>query len=273
MPSCKLILTDIDGTILPYGQKTVSDFALSAIHKAQAAGITFGACSGRATEWIPPLFKDDAAAVDTCIAVNGLEVVLHGKTLRRATIDPQLLDGLVAYVKGRPQAGVLCFEGATPYLVCGSRDDLMECFPRYGRTCVEVDRVPRDAEITKANVFIVGDLAATADYVAELNAHVEGLDFDVPQPAFSNVMPAGINKATGIDVLADALGIGLDEVVAFGDGGNDVPMLEHVKNSVAVAGAHEDAKAAARWHIGPCEEDSVAHAIDALAEGAWPFEK
>jgi hydroxymethylpyrimidine pyrophosphatase-like HAD family hydrolase len=49
-------------------------------------------------------------------------------------------------------------------------------------------------------------------------------------------------------------------------------MFEAVPNSVAVANATDEAAAAARWHIGRCEDDAVALAIEALVAGEWPFE-
>lgn len=273
MPSCKLILTDIDGTIVPYGKGTASDRALAAIHAAQAAGIRFGPCTGRAQTWIAPLFQGDEAACATCVASNGIEVFLDGRPLRQEAFDPDALEGLVSYVGTHMEhSGVLAFSDRTPYLLSGTRDDLRGSFDRYADDAVEVDGVPRDKRLNKANVFLPGDLDATRKAAADLNAHVAGLDFDVPEPAFLNVMPAGISKATGIDVLCDALGISPDEVVAFGDGGNDVAMLTHVGNGVAVGDAQREAAEAARWHIGPCAEDSVAAAIERLAAGEWPFE-
>jgi hydroxymethylpyrimidine pyrophosphatase-like HAD family hydrolase len=48
-------------------------------------------------------------------------------------------------------------------------------------------------------------------------------------------------------------------------------MLAHTPNGVAVEGSAPDAAAAARWHIGRCEDEAVAAAIEALAAGEWPF--
>ena len=59
--------------------------------------------------------------------------------------------------------------------------------------------------------------------------------------------------------------------MVFGDAGNDLPLFSAVPNSVAVANAQPEAAAAARWHIGRCEDDAVAAAIEALAAGEWPF--
>ena len=152
----------------------------------------------------------------------------------------------------------------------GSRDDLLVCFPRYGETCVDRDDVP-SAGITKANVFIRGDLERTREVVALLNREVDGLDFDVPQAQFSNVMPAGWNKGAALAWLLKRLGIGRDEAVVFGDAGNDLEMFSTVDHSVAVAGALPEARVAARWHIGAVEDDAVPAAIEALAAGDWPF--
>ena len=59
--------------------------------------------------------------------------------------------------------------------------------------------------------------------------------------------------------------------MVFGDAGNDLSMLSHVPDSVAVANATPEAAAAARWHIGACADDAVADAVLALARGEWPF--
>ena len=68
--------------------------------------------------------------------------------------------------------------------------------------------------------------------------------------------------------------MGLDEVVVFGDSENDLPMLQAVENSVAVANASAAARGAARWHVGDVADDAVAEALlqiaDAAAAGATP---
>lgn len=266
----KLILTDIDGTILPYGQSEVDETTKKAFHAALDAGLSVGPCSGRGYAWVPPLFGGDAACCATAIASNGLEVYLNGRVVRAVTFGREELERVAGLVREVPHAGLLCFVDGVPYLVEGTRDDLAVAFPRYAETCKDATGVP-EGPVGKANVFLGAGLEETKALVARLNREVEGLDFDVPQPGFSNVMPAGVNKASAIDVLCGALGCTTDEVVVFGDAGNDLPMLRHVPNSVAVSNATPEAAAAARWHVGACEEHAVAGAIAALAAGEWPF--
>lgn len=54
----------------------------------------------------------------------------------------------------------------------------------------------------------------------------------------------------------------------FGDSDNDLPMIDAVPNSVAVANANEAVTAAARWHIGAAADDAVAGALHQIADCA-----
>lgn len=49
----RLILTDIDNTILPHGESRVSERTVSSFHRALDAGIHIGPASGRGIDWIP----------------------------------------------------------------------------------------------------------------------------------------------------------------------------------------------------------------------------
>ena len=73
-----------------------------------------------------------------------------------------------------------------------------------------------------------------------------------------DVLPTGWDKGCAALELARALGLTPDEVAVFGDSDNDLPMIDAVFNSVAVANANEAVTAAARWHIGAAADDAVA---------------
>lgn len=273
MNEIKLILTDIDGTILPYGKKVVPPRTIAAFHAALDAGIHVGPATGRGYTWVPPFFGNDQDCVSTCIATNGSEVFLDGKKIRESHLDVAALREVAARLHEVDGAGLITFDGGTPLLCEGSVEDLALAFPAYAQACRQLSHVPDTAPI-KANLFF-GSLPAAAydELIVALHEAVPALDFDIPQPGFANVMPHGSNKATAIDVLAEALGIALDQVVVFGDNGNDVSMLSHVPHSVAVANASDEARDAARWHIGHCDDEAVAEAVEALAQGEWPFTK
>lgn len=148
----------------------------------------------------------------------------------------------------------------------------MPLFPSYGKTCKLAPAVP-DAPVVKANVFIGCGERAHRELAETLNREVDGIDVDLARPGFSNMMPTGWNKGAAVEYLGSYLGVAPEDVFVFGDADNDLPMFRVVENSVAVGNATPEAAAAARWHIGPVESDAVAKAIEALAQGAFPFTK
>ncbi len=272
MHQVRLILTDIDGTLMPFGESHVGPRVHEAFRVAEEAGIRIGPCSGRGRDWVAKIFEDDEKCYRTAVSTNGMELWCDGEPVYAKTFDRDDLLALAEFLEGEPGSGLVCFDGGKPLLVEGSIEDLMVGYPAYGKTCDVVDEVPT-FPIVKANVFCANGIEATTDLVARAMEAVPTLDLDVAMPCFSNVMPHGINKASGIDALCARLGCTLDEVVVFGDAGNDLTMLNHVPNSVAVANATPEAAAAARWHIGTCADDAVVDAILALAAGEWPFTK
>lgn len=270
-PTIKLVLSDIDGTMLPKGQSCVSERTIAAFHAAMDAGIRVGPASGRGISHVAPAFGGDEACIATALGTNGMQVYLDGQLIHEERLPLAALEQVLAVVHPLPHAGAIVFDdNGLPYLIDGSREVLGKAFPLYAREAVDAEGLPAKPPI-KLNVFVDGDLEATREVMELLQREVPALDFNLPLAGFINLTPPGYSKASGIDVLCEALGIGLEQVVVFGDGGNDVEMLAHTPNGVAVEGSAPEAVAAAHWHIGRCEDDAVAAAIEALAAGEWPF--
>lgn len=271
-PNIKLILSDIDGTMLPYGQRVVSPRVIAAFHAAMDAGIHIGPASGRGISHVVPTFAGDDSCVATALGTNGMQVYLDGELIHEEHLDHDALVHVTEAIQGMDGVGAIVFKGGTPLLVAGTREDLAQSFPVYAEQAVDHVGIP-DFPIVKLNVFNAGGMELTRRVFDVVVREVPELDFNIPMPGFLNLTPPGYSKASGIDILCEALGIGLDQVVTFGDGGNDLEMIAHVPNGVAVAGAVPEVAAAARWHIGPCEDESVPAAIEAIASGQWPFER
>jgi Cof subfamily protein (haloacid dehalogenase superfamily) len=269
-PDIRLILSDIDGTLLPFGQRVVSDRVREAFHAALDAGIHVGPASGRGISHVTPSFAGDVACTATALATNGMQVYLDGKLIHEEHVAHDALVHVCEVIHDMPGVGAIVFDGGTPLLVAGTREDLAYSFPVYAQQAVDADGIP-NFPVVKMNVFIAADLDKTRHLFDVVSREVPELDFNVPMAGFLNLAPVGYSKATGVKILCEALGIGLDQVVTFGDGGNDLELIAHVPNGVAVAGAVPEVAAAARWHIGRCEDDAVPAAIEALAAGEWPF--
>lgn len=75
-------------------------------------------------------------------------------------------------------------------------------------------------------------------------------------------MPAGINKARSLEFLLDSLGCDKDELMAFGDGYNDLSMIGFAGLGVAVANAQKVILDAADYVSASNDEDGVAQAVE-----------
>lgn len=108
----------------------------------------------------------------------------------------------------------------------------------------------------------------TAEKIAEQLPHVKSryggrLETVVTYPEYLEFIDAGVSKAVGIAAVADEYGIGRGEILAFGDGDNDVPMLQWAGCGVAMSHGSPAAKAAAAMVAPPGDPaTSLARAID-----------
>lgn len=70
-----------------------------------------------------------------------------------------------------------------------------------------------------------------------LKGHFPDLSIASSSPVYLEVMDGRVSKSRGVGFLCSHYGVSLDEVIAFGDGCNDMDMLRAVKNSYAMANA------------------------------------
>jgi Cof subfamily protein (haloacid dehalogenase superfamily) len=85
-------------------------------------------------------------------------------------------------------------------------------------------------------------------------------------PHFLEFAQAGVTKGVGMDFLAQHLAFTKEQTVAFGDGENDIELVEWPGYGIAVANAHERVKAVARWVCPPAEDEGVAQVLEALLD-------
>ena len=85
-------------------------------------------------------------------------------------------------------------------------------------------------------------------------------------PYFLEFAQAGVTKGAGLDFLSQHMGFTKERTVAFGDGENDVELVEWPAYGVAVANAHDRVKAVADWICPPASEEGVAQVIEALLD-------
>jgi hydroxymethylpyrimidine pyrophosphatase-like HAD family hydrolase len=83
-------------------------------------------------------------------------------------------------------------------------------------------------------------------------------------PGFSDLVNADNSKAIGIDCILHHYGIDRNECIGFGDGGNDIEMLEYCGIGVAMGNADDSVKSHADFVTTSVDEEGIEHALTAL---------
>jgi len=275
-PMIKLILTDMDNTLLPF-QRPASERALGAIHELTDQGVFFGPASGRDWDSVLASFRGDESCMQTALLSNGKKIYAYGTLMNQTAMDRQSImimarmvyDLPGVYVSGRGDMGGFV-SGTTLESLMGTTWG-----SRRATEICEPDDIPGWPIITAALHFEEGSEAIdNVEWGEKVRAACPKLDLISPGSRMFDCVPRGWSKASGLRILQLLLAAGNDEVVCFGDSDNDYQILSSVEHSVAVANANERVKSVVRHHIGFCDDDAVGRALEDLARlGDAAFEK
>jgi Cof subfamily protein (haloacid dehalogenase superfamily) len=114
-------------------------------------------------------------------------------------------------------------------------------------------------------LVVVNDPLVLDDLEVELKALFDGrLFISKSLPYFLELASPDVTKGSGLAFLAERLGFTSETTVAFGDGENDVELLEWADYAVAMENGHDRLKAIANWICPPVTDEGVAQVIEAM---------
>lgn len=269
----KLFASDLDGTLLNLFH-TTDETILSAVREAVDAGLHVAAATGRTNVW----HGEDGFEENTIEAVCANGSIIRGRdgeVLKRYSVDPAFIEELVPTFPG------ICFDCVTceGILSSGSRELREAGFKTdtpWRRVLMRGMRAKAtfntkhvydqpvgeilQHEVCKINCR-VPDVSLSQELHAFLAEHADTVVNAPFNPALFEITDRACNKGESVAWLARYLGIAEDEVAVYGDGGNDLAMLERFKHSFATSNATDAAKQAAGQVIGHCALHAVPHHI------------
>lgn len=268
----RLALSDMDNTLIPFGAPHVSKRTLSAISAVRAAGVEFGPSTGRDYQELLRFFQGDPAAFQTGVMSSGKKVMVDGEIVSLSLIAAEPLERLVGFLECVPGIFLVAYPADTditnPVWVLAADPAAVPAFQeRFKFTPIMADRVP-DVPLIAATLAVTGGKKDHELIRHTIRKAFPEFDFVSPTPDWYDIVPAGVNKASGLRILMRELGLSADEVIVFGDAANDIPVFSEVPNTAAVANATPEVAALARYHIGASADDGVAEALEDIAHAA-----
>lgn len=255
----KALFFDIDGTLVSFATHAIPSSTREALEQLRQRGVKLFIASGRHPTDIFPVSD---FPFDGYIALNG-GYCLAGRdeVVFRRTIDPTDIERMIDRQRG-PEAFACVLAGEHEL----SLNFVDERVVRV-RKLVETDNpaavLPFEAWCAAARRGVMQLIAFFGPkeeprLMREVFPHCRSMRWN---PLFTDIVPEGVNKAEGIDRLLSRFGIGLNETMAFGDGGNDIPMLEHVGVAVAMGNAAPEVKRAANYVTTSVDDHGIARAL------------
>lgn len=259
----KAAFFDIDGTLVSFNTHCVPESAIRAIDKLKARGVKCFISSGRHLSKIDNLGDLE---FDGYVTVNGGINYFQGQIVDTNPIDKddvrRLLDTL--YPDGRTSQPITPF--ATAFVML---DDLKMNFVDSAAEAIFQQLNFKRPDLTDLRQYADSDVFQMisffdADAEPRVMAGLPHCQSQRWSPIFTDVVPRGQSKPRGMKKLCEIIGASPEEVIAFGDGGNDTEMLRFAGVGVAMGNAVDSVKACADLVCPSVDDDGVEWAVDKI---------
>lgn len=261
----KIIVLDLDGT-LTNRNKEITPRTRQVLMEAQERGKIVMLASGRPTYGVMPLARELCLEQygGYILSFNG-GIIMNCKT-GETVFSRQLPIGAnstIADLAAEHGVSILTYEGKK--IIASNQDcpyTQLESRINHLKIC-QVENF-KDYVTFAVPKFLMTD---DGDYLALVEPKVKavlGKNFSVyrSEPFFLEILPKGIDKAKSLERLLHTLGLSKNEMIACGDGYNDLTMIQYAGLGVAMGNGVLPVRKAADYITLSNEEDGVAHVVE-----------
>lgn len=257
----KLLAVDVDGTLLN-SKREITPKTREKIHQAIDRGFVFTISSGRPVQGVAMITS--ALGVDIPVITYNGAMVITGKSknvIYSCTMRDE--DAIAVEALGKARDTTIAIwadnrlfvnradERAAKYSeLSGTKPELYE---NVGELLNKgINKMLWYDDVERINAFqkeIVGSLSSS-------------VNFHTSQPFFLEFVDINASKAIAMGKLGEYYGIGREEMIAVGDGFNDLSMIKYAGLGVAMDNAPEEVKQVSDFVTLSNDEDGVAYVID-----------
>lgn len=269
----KLIAVDIDGTLVN-SKKELSQRTIKVVRQAIDKGILVIPCTGRVASGIPECITKELE-IPYIISANGANIwdVKKNRSIYSEGMDNRYAASMLAIIEEYDCFFDVFIEGSAfaeeDRLIISNRyvgnNEFNQYIvnSRYGVKNLKDFVITGDRQVEKVNLFF-NDLEIRSKVLKRLQAFSE-CQITSGIPTNIEITRKGINKGQTLKKLAATHNIMTDDIMAIGDGENDLDMLGIAGVSVAMENAIELVRMKVDYVTKDNDEDGVAYAIEKYA--------
>ncbi len=252
----KAVFFDIDGTLVSFETHAVQDSVRCALSLLRQRGnIAFLST----VRYISSINNLPGLVFDGYVTVNGTLATLCSdgceEVVYRRSIPVQDIRNWIDLLEAEPRSTILVTErGLLMNYTNPQMEQIFELLNFPVPPVGDLRKLQNDKVYQIITTFETADESRLMKYLP----HCKTTRW---HPLFTDIIERGGSKALGIEALMHHLGYERSEVMAFGDGGNDIEMLQLAGIGVAMGGASEAVKAVADYVTDDVEQDGILHAL------------
>jgi len=248
----KIVFFDVDGTITYHEDGSISTNTKEAIKELIKKGIKVVAATGRPLSMCEEIRE---LGIDTFITANGAYVKHNQQVIHKVTMDKKVVRELVGFSYTENQ-GLSFF--TEDFSMNGVKDaEIVKAL----KETLSLNYYPTiKQQIYNHEVYLMC-LYATDETVEKYFQKFPYLTLQRWHPFVVNVLQEEVSKSLAIIKVLQYFDIDKSEAIAFGDGENDIDMLELVGFGVAMGNGNEELKKVADFVTKKSSEDGIEFAL------------
>lgn len=261
----RVIAADMDDTLLDASSK-LTQRTLNALRRAMDAGAKVVIASGRMLESTRPFAEQ--------IGVNAPLVIYNGAVVYDLANEKALSSRMIAMDTARAicrlaeENGIYiqAFPGQNYY--AAAHTEYTDMYSKsVGVDCVFTG-VPLSEWLSSdvVKLLMIGEKSQTARRLEIFGKAFPDISFMMSRPNYVEVVSKGVDKQFALESALEILGIPAEEMLAFGDGQNDISMLNMAGRGYCMANASGGVKAACKYFAPANTDDGVARVIEVLLD-------
>ncbi len=256
----KMIATDIDGTILPYGGE-FSPALKECIKNLTKSGIKVVLVTGRMHSSTVPIAKILGLETPVISYQGGLVKEINGKTLCQANLNEDYAKEIIKWAR---ENNIHLNLYRDDELFVEEDNEIIQYYIKGKFVDYRVCSFD-DIEIKNINKLLAIDIHnpdRVTGWVKVLKEKYPDLYIVKSTPYFCEIGPSDARKSLGVEFLCRMWGIKREEVLTIGDQNNDIDLIKSGGIGVAMGNATKELKACADYITDTCDNDGFVKAVE-----------
>jgi len=249
----KLILFDIDGTLFDNENKCIPPSTITTLEKLKAKGHHLGIATGRARYMLHSIEKI-INLFDSFILINGQHVICQGQDIYKHTVEFSLLQKLVKSMDYYQLT--YGFQSEDEEALNNLNIDAINSFKALSLNLPKEDP---SFHLNKA-IYQIWCFCSPEE-IAKVEKENPEFSFIKWMQVGYDIIKKGESKGKGLIKLSNFLQITKENIIAFGDGDNDIDLLKEAGLGIAMGNATTNLKAISTYVTSKVSEDGIAKAI------------